>query len=191
MKHVSRVPFTIVSVIALAMMFFVASPLSAYAASGSASTSSGSNWGLWNIDQSHPSGTIYNPRNKSHRLLSSSARPLEASGCTQIIDDSATVGTTMKATLNVNCLGGTVYWSYNVMYSEHCIQSLAGVCWAGWDETNTLPECSAYNIASLTCGPYLREAVSGQLWRWRADTCITFLPTDVAECDEETAQLQF
>lgn len=163
----------------LCLLFTFSAPM-AFASTGGSNTG-----GSGEKDYSHPSATIQNPHAKSSTLT-----PDDAGGCNILLSSSKS-GTIMTGWLNVTCLGGIAYWIYNVTYSEHCVASIAGYCWAGWDSTNTLPECSIHNSATLNCGPYQREGASGQLWRWRADTCIQFLPSDVSQCAEETSQVQF
>ncbi len=133
--------------------------------------------------QGQPSVTIKN----------SKFTPGYASACDNKINASQS-GTTMRAYITNTCVGGIAYWITNFTYSEHCKASIGPWCWAGWDSTVGVPECDSHNISYQRCpstGTYLREAASGQLWRWRTETCIQFQPGDVAECSEETAQLQF
>lgn len=141
-------------------------------------------WRSWkNSPPDQPGVTIKNPK----------VTPNWASACDNRINASQS-GTVMRAYITNTCVGGIVYWIDNFTYSEHCSQSLFGWCWGGWDSTVGVPECDSHNISFQRCpstGTYLRGASSGQLWRWRTETCIQFQPGDVAECTEETVQLQF
>ena len=169
----------------LFLLFTVSVPQASASTGGSGNTG-----GSVSDSHSHPSATIKNPKAKQHNL---SATPNSASACNALISAYKN-GTLMEGDLTVTCIGGTAYWVTNFMYSEHCRQSIAGWCWAGWDNTNSYPECDAHYITTLRCpssGNYLREAASGQLWRWRAETCAQFDPGGLSVCTEEDYQLQF
>lgn len=101
----------------------------------------------------------------------------------------------MYANVTVTCTGGAAYWVIFSTYSEHCIASIFGFCWAGWDqEQSYYPpnyECSEYNVLTLGCGTTARSTEQGKLYRWRVETCITFEPGQLNECSEDDWQEQF
>lgn len=114
------------------------------------------------------------------------------SSCTLYVYARQASSVVMAGHTKVLCNGLVVQIWIN-SYAEHCSVSTFGYCWGSWDLVTEYNSCYPDYTSSALCptsGDYYQDVNTGELWRFRGSTCVTFYDTNIV-CQGTSVQEQF